>query len=153
MSKPLKLRAISPEDLTIVSALMQDAAVRVGDMGWQKADRRFAVVGSRYVHERRRWFRKPKGERVLTGLHFNDVVSVIQTEIDLSDKDHVLGLLAIRSEAMDNGNTAVQLDFSGTASIRLEVETIDLVVSDMSEPWDAIARPRHPDSAPNSIKD
>jgi len=146
MSKSLKLRAVTAEDLTVVSALMQDAAVRIGDLGWQKKERRFAIVASRFVHEQRRWFRKPKGERVLTGLHFNDVLSVSHIQIDPTDKDHVLGLLAIRSEPLDSGNVLVQLDFSGGSSIRLEVETIDAVASDMTQAWDAIARPRHPDA-------
>ena len=31
---PLRLRALDPEDLTVLSALVQDAVTQVGEVGW-----------------------------------------------------------------------------------------------------------------------
>ena len=47
----LKLLALDSEDLDIVSAHVQDAVVRVGDMGFAKADRRFVMLINRYAWE------------------------------------------------------------------------------------------------------
>ena len=143
MSSPLKLRAISAEDLTVMSALLQDAAIGIGNLTWLAGERRFALIASRFIHEKRRWFRKPKGERTRSGLHFSGVMRVTTHDIDLADKDRILGLLAIRSEAGDDGAAIIQLDFSGGAAIRLEVECIDAILSDIGDTWDALARPHH----------
>ena len=47
----LKLMALDGEDLEVISAHTQDATVRVGDMGFAKADRRFALIMNRYAWE------------------------------------------------------------------------------------------------------
>ena len=47
----LKLLALDSEDLDVISATTQDAIVRVGDMGFAKADKRFALLMNRYAWE------------------------------------------------------------------------------------------------------
>jgi hypothetical protein len=59
---------------------------------------------------------------------------------------------ACSSIAFEEGEApggVLDFTFSGGGALRLEVECIDLVLADVSEPWRAAARPRHPeDSAP-----
>ena len=55
----------------------------------------------------------------------------------------VLALLAIRAEPGSDGAATLELDFSGGAAIRLNVECIDAVLTDIGESWDALARPHH----------
>ncbi len=144
MSEALKLIAQTPVDLTIVSSLMQDTTVLIGDMAWLPAENRFALVGNRYRWEKRGWFRRPKGERVRTALHFTGINSAQLTGIDLQQKDLVLDLLNI--EAHETGvGVSILLNFAGEASIRLSAEAVDAVVSDLTGPWEAKARPRHKD--------
>ena len=45
---PLKIAALDPEDLAILSAHLQDAQVRVGDMAYLPDSQRFVVVGARF---------------------------------------------------------------------------------------------------------
>ena len=44
----LKLLALDSEDLDVISATTQDAIVRVGDMGYAKADQLFSLMMKRY---------------------------------------------------------------------------------------------------------
>lgn len=139
MTKALKIYGTSAEDIKIVSALFQDAAFKMEDMGWFPTERRFALVANRFVWEKPRWFKKPKGERVRTALHFENVEACKFQQLDQSDPKAVVSLLAIEAD----GEAALTLTFSGGAAIRLDVECIDFVASDLGESWDAIAKPHH----------
>jgi len=142
MSGPLKLIAQSEKDIQIISTLLQDMTVRIGDMAWLKGQYRFAFVGNRFRWEKKGWFRRPKGERIRTGLHLNDITSAKLHQIDLNDKDTVLELLDIEAHEQDEG-FVFRLNFAGGAAVHLEAEAIDGLVTDMGESWDAIERPRH----------
>ena len=48
---PLRLQALDAEDLALISAHLQDAAVRVGDIAFLKERRRFALVAARFDWE------------------------------------------------------------------------------------------------------
>lgn len=92
----LKLLALDSEDLDVVSAHVQDAVVRVGDMGYAKADRRFVLLMNRYVWEASD--NRGRGERRRAGLHFDYVTNAHADGIDLKQKDGVLELLAVGFE-------------------------------------------------------
>lgn len=144
MTKQLKLMGHSPEELTILSGLLQDTTVRVGDIAWLPEAHRFAFVGNRFRWEKKRRFFRPKGERVRTGFHLNSILKASLHQIDLKAKDDVLALLDI--EAHEHGEEFhILLNFAGGASIRLHAECIDASLSDMGEEWQAIERPRHED--------
>lgn len=144
MIEALKLIAQTPDDLTVISSLMQDTTVLVGDMAWLPKEQQFALVGNRYRWEKKGWFRRPKGERVRTAMHFSGINSAQLTGIDLSQKEEVLDLLNI--EAHETGiGVSILLNFAGEASIRLSAETIDAVVTDLTDAWEARARPSHKD--------
>lgn len=144
MSKQLKLIAQTPEDLTVVSSLMQDAAILVGDMAWLPAAHQFALVANRYRWEKKSWFRHPKGERLRSALHFSGVSKAQVSGFDLTDKEAVLDLLDI--EAHDTGvGYTILLQFAGDATVRLSAETVDAALTDLTESWDAVRRPAHED--------
>ena len=142
MSAPIKLIAQSEEDLAVISALLQDTAVRVGDIAWLPKEKRFAFVGNRFQWEKKKLFRRPKGERVRTAFHLNGISTAQLQDLDLKDADNVLDLLNIEATETENGFTIV-LNFSGGAAIRLQTEAIDAVATDISDSWDAVARPSH----------
>jgi len=53
VENPLRLRCEGAEDLTIVSALIQDAVVPVSEIAWQPAARRFGCLINRFRWEDR----------------------------------------------------------------------------------------------------
>ena len=139
MTSPLKLYATAEEDIAVISALFQDAALKVSDIAWLAEEKRFVFLANRFVWEKKRWFKKPKGERVRAAIHFNSVLKAQFQGIDLQDKNTVLALLAIEATT----DEYIQMTFSGGAAIRLQVECIDAAATDLSEEWDALARPDH----------
>jgi hypothetical protein len=136
------LAAEDAEDLQIISAKLQDAVGRVGDLVWLPKARRFAALLNRF-----KWENKRGGDnlRVRSGLYFNGVLSAKSHKIMRGDPDGVLSLLAIRFTAKgaeDPGGT-VELVFAGGGTIQLEVEAIDAGLSDESGEWAALGRPEH----------
>jgi len=140
------LAAQDAEDLKVISAALQDAVARVGDLVWLPKSRRFAALFNRFKWEAAEGKRgKGRNLRVRSGLHFNSVLSVKSHKIRLGAPDAVLSLLAIRftPRAQDDPAGTVELDFAGGGMIRLEVECIEAALADVSGPWAARGRPAH----------
>jgi len=142
MKTPLKLIAQNSEDITVVSALLQDMTVRIGDIAWLASEHRFAFIGNRFRWEKKRMFRRPRGERVRTAVHFSGVKAARLTGFNLKESDRVLALLHIEMQEQDSA-CHLQLMFAEGALIQIEADTIDAVVTDISESWQAINRPSH----------
>lgn len=136
----LKLRAEDVEDLAVISACLQDALVSVRDLAYVPEDRTFLLVANRF-----RWESGPPpdtGElgyqRTLCGISFGEVAAVSYSGFRRSDDALILSLLAIR---VDGG--AILLEFSGGATIRLEIGRILCHATDIGEPWPTQWQPRH----------
>lgn len=136
----LRLIAFDSEDLGVVSAHLQDALVRVGDMAWLPEQDRFVLVLSRFD-----WMACDAGrcERAVAQLTFDRVRTVRQCRIPQREPQTVLDLLAVTFEAGDAPAGAVVLTFSGGAAIRLEVECLEAHLGDLGPRWTAQSRPSH----------
>jgi hypothetical protein len=136
----LKLRAADADDLSVISAILQDALAPVAEMAFLPEDRQFVLVLNRF-----RW--EPgeaasgggRFERTLTGLCFSGVSRVQRRGFSPGDGDRILVLLALRAEG-----GAIYLDFSGGSSIRLDTDAIACRLDDLGEPWPTPWRPAHP---------
>ena len=137
----LKLLAEDEEDLKIISAHLQDALMRVGDMAWLPRRRRFVVVMSRFCWED--CGDRPKGERVEAGLHFDSVLKVQTRDVRREDPEALASLLAIEYTPAKEGGGHIDLVLCGGGLIRLTVECIDASLKDLSAPRPAVARPVH----------
>ena len=137
--EPLKLAAFDADDLAILSAHLQDAVVRIGDVSYVPEKRRFALVGRRFDWE------AAEGEprRRLTGCHFERVLSVKVRGIDRDHRDGLLNLLAITFEPEEPPSGCAILHFAGGACIRLELECIEALMKDLGPIWAAENRPVH----------
>ena len=80
--------------------------------------------------------------RNLCGITFAAVAGVSYHGIRRSEDERILSLLAIRV-GRDGEENAIQLEFSGGASIRLEVNRILCHAQDLGEPWPTPWQPRH----------
>jgi hypothetical protein len=137
----LKLRALDEEDLAVISAILQDALVTVGELVYLPEERRFVLVANRF-----RWEPQPgeaRQERTLSGLCIDEVVAVRRRGFRPRDQERILSLLAITAEPRDR-HTALLLEFAGGSSIRLEVGRILCHLDDLGEPWPTRWRPQHP---------
>ncbi|RST85184.1 DUF2948 family protein [Aquibium carbonis] len=139
----LKLLALDPEDLQVLSAHVQDAVLRVGDIDWRAHEKRVVIAMNRFVWEApRRLFRR-HDERRRAALHFDRVMAVKATGIDRDKPAEVLSLLAVRFVETQAPAGHVDLVFSGGATMRLDVECIEARLSDIGGAWEATSRPAH----------
>lgn len=139
--KPVRLAARDAEDLKVLSALLQDAVLRVRDMAYLPSENRFAMVLNRY-----RWEEPSAPERVRAGAHFDGVLSARIRGFAADAGEQPLSLLEIRFEPgadPDGLSGVVRLVFAGEAEVSLEVEAIDAALADIGKPWSAVGKPLH----------
>jgi hypothetical protein len=153
MSDPdrLKLAAIDEEDLAVVSAYVQDAVLKVGDMVYLPKERRFALAMNRFSWEKCDDGSRPDYERRRAALIFDRVTSVRTSQIDRSKPDQVLELLAVAFDPTDPPAGSVMLVFAGGAVVQVSVEVIEARLADLGVAWATKAKPCH-DSAENETK-
>lgn len=138
----LKLLALDSEDLEVISTHVQDAVIRVGDMGYARKDRRFALLMNRFDWESGAG-RRDKGLRKRAALHFDGVQSVATAGIDTNAHDGVLELLAIHFEPIDGPAGIIEFNFAGGGTVRLGVECLEARLADLGAVWAATAKPAH----------
>ncbi|GGA87874.1 hypothetical protein GCM10011491_14530 [Brucella endophytica] len=141
----LKLVALDDQDLQIISAHLQDAVLKVGDLEYLPQEKCFVAAGNRFVWERAAsgLFGKRTFERRRSVLHFGCVTAVKVSGIDRSRKDDVLSLLAVRFLPGEAPEGVVELTFSGNAAIRLDVECVEAKLTDLGPAWETRAKPEH----------
>ena len=139
----LKLIALDPEDLQVLSCHLQDAVIRVEDMAFLKQEMRFAAIANRFDWERAATDDRGPFERRRAGLRFERVTAARVHGFDLRQKDTALALLALTFEAADDPSGAVTLNFAGGGAVRLEVECIEAELRDLGAAWRANTKPVH----------
>lgn len=142
--EPLGLIAADTDDLQVVSAVMQDAVAKVGEMAFLPRARRFALLANRFVWEEGATKERGPWHRVRTGLHFEDVARVRTKALDLGNKSAVVSILAVAFEPEgDEGAGTITLRLGGGGAIALDVESINAAAEDLSPPWRTQNRPDH----------
>lgn len=137
----LKLLALDDEDLAVISAHVQDAVLKVEDIGLARQDRRFALLMNRFAWEEDVPGKKPQRKR--SALRFEYVDDVKYTGIDLQAREGVLELLTVTFEPTDAPSGIVELAFAGGGTIRLTVECLEARLHDLGGAWAARHRPQH----------
>lgn len=145
--KPLRLKAMDGEDLTVLSSLAQDAVFPASEMKWDRKARRFALLINRF-----RWEDAPNAkigkrqvERVQAVLSIEDVVAVQTQGVSGRDADTIHALLSVTFEAGDDGTGRVILTLSGDGAIAIDVEALEIMLRDVTRPYIAPSRkvPQH----------
>ena len=150
----LRLLAVDPDDLAILSAHCQDAVVKLKDCRYRPGGNQFVVEMNRFVWEtaagasRFRLFKRAEYERRRAVLHFDRITAVRHLGLDLNAGDQVLVLLALKFEPADAPSGVIQLVFAGGSTIRLEAEVIEAQLTDVGGAWSTTARPDHERTAP-----
>jgi hypothetical protein len=136
----LRLLALDAEDLAVVSAHLQDARVRWGDMAFVAGERRFALLADRFD-----WCAAGAGrmERLSAGLHFESVIKVSFRGSQPQGPDAELNLLSISFQETDKPAGRVYLTFSDGAVIRLDVECLEGQLRDLGPRHAVAEKPGH----------
>jgi DUF2948 family protein len=134
---PLQLLAEDQEDLAVISAALQDAVAKVGDVVFEARARRLTIAFNRF-----RW-EADKRQRVRSALQLGGVLKVEARKIRRDRRDAVLELLAIGFEPGDAPGGVLTLSFAGGGDLRARVECVDAVLADLSEPWPTSRAPAH----------
>ena len=145
MENLLRLKAAGLDDLEVISACLQDALTRVGDMTFLAEEGRFVVIFSRFMWENADVAPGAKGMRVRTGLHFDNVATVSTQGIDQGDREGLLPLLAVVGAPAGDG-VRITLQFAGGGSLRLDAASVSAQLRDMGLPWPTPSRPDHADA-------
>ena len=142
MSKhePLRLLAEDEDDLAVISAALQDAIAKVGDIEWDARGRRVTLALNRYLWETPAGL---LGNRVRTGLQFGSVLAVKSRNLRRDPPDAVIELLAVRFEPGEAPGGAIRLAFAGGGDLELTGECVDAALADVSAPWPTPSTPAH----------
>ena len=143
---PMRLRALDAEDLRVISAAVQDSVFPITEMRWIRGKRRFAVLLNRFRWEEPAAPGHP-AERVRSILAIEDVQKVATQGIDREDHETILSLLSIGWEAGEDGTGRLVLTLAGDGGIALDVEALEVSLTDVTRPYRAISgrTPTHPD--------
>jgi hypothetical protein len=134
---PLQLLAQDADDLAVMSAALQDAIAKVGDIALEPRARRLTIAFNRF-----RWEAGHK-QRVRAALQIGGVLKVQTRKIRRDRRDAVIELLAISFEPGEAPGGVITFSFAGGGDLRAQVECIDAVLADVSAPWPTPRVPAH----------
>jgi hypothetical protein len=133
----LKLLAHDPEDLAVVSAALQDAVGKIGDIQFESEAGRLTMTLNRF-----RW-EAGRRERVRSAIQLGSVRRVQARRLRRDARNAVVELLGVSFEPSEPPGGVVTFAFAGGGDLRAEVECLDLVLVDISGPWAARGVPVH----------
>ena len=145
----IKLMAHDAQDLSVISALMQDAIGKTSEIAWLPEKRIFALVLNRFRWEDAETAKAESRpyERVRAGLHIEDVSAAKFTGFDIAKGQEAFEILSISFTSEEDGTGHVTIDCAGGAGFDLTVETLDVRMADMDTVWQTEHLPQHKDAS------
>lgn len=148
---PLRLIALDEEDLVVISTCLQDAVFLSRDLRYAATGQngenqlgQFELSTNRLIPDNRRWFFKRPQRRRAT-LMVKRVSAIRSVGIDRNLADEVHNLLTVQFEKNGEGpDGSLVFVLSGGAEIVLDIEAIEISLSDVSGSWEARGTPHHP---------
>ncbi|MDJ0921220.1 MAG: DUF2948 family protein [Henriciella sp.] len=137
--KPLRLIVQDGDDLEIVSAAVQDAVLKAGNLKLHRRERRFTIELNRY-----RWETPEDKSRVRAILGVDTVLGVRTRAVSKADPDMVMSLLSLEfTPDPEPPGGKLSILFSGDGELELQVEALDLTLLDSTYEWSTRAKPDH----------
>ena len=145
--RALYLGAFTPQDVEIISTILQDSIFCINDLAWLKKKQRVAVLVNRFRWENKSEYidKNSAPERVKSLLIIDNVLNISSQGIDRSDDSEPLNLLNLDLKKTKK-NIFLTLLLSNLAAIRCELEAIELSIKDVTRPYKAHSEniPYHP---------
>jgi len=136
---PLRLLAQDADDLAIISAAMQDAVAKVGDITFEPKARLLTIAFNRYCWE------SGGNERVRSALQLGGVMKLQARKLRRGARDAVIEVLAVTFDAAEPPGGLITISCAGGGDLRATVECVDAVLADVSKPWPTARAPAHKD--------
>lgn len=125
-----KLAALDEDDLAVISAHIQDAAVVAGDILWRQGEMRL-IVAMRRMDCEDILAGDCVPRRLISALRFDRVLSCQSREIDMSAPELPLTLLGLEFHPGKKPGGQVLLLFASGGVLRLEVECLECELADL----------------------
>ncbi len=143
----LYLGALTPDDVDVISTILQDSIFYINDMAWLKKKRQVAVLVNRFRWENKSEYIEQNSapERVKSLLIIDNVLNISSQGIDRSDSSAPLNLLNLDLKKTKK-NMFLTLILSNFGAIRFELDAIELSIKDVTRPYQAHSKniPFHP---------
>jgi Protein of unknown function (DUF2948) len=94
MNPPLKLIALDADDLSVISAHVQDARVQATDIIWRQDEKRL-VIGMNRLDWEQTLAGETSPRRLIAALRFDRVLACKSRNIDLESSERALDLVGI----------------------------------------------------------
>jgi hypothetical protein len=142
ISKNLKLSATSDEDLSVISAHLQDSITQIVNIVHLKKNKIFLIQFNRFMWEdvEKGVFRKNK--RTQSIFKLENVFSVYSKNLNQKNKNRFLDFLAIESKQLFDKGYEITLHFAGDILIKVNTEVIDCFLDDQGVSWETKNKPK-----------
>ena len=128
----LRLVALDADDLSVISAHVQNARVQASDIVWRQDEKRLVVGMSRLD-----WKQTLSGgtapRRLIAALRFDRVLACKSRNIELEHPQAVLELVGIEFHPGEAPGGSALLLFSHGGALRLDVECLECELTDLGD--------------------
>jgi hypothetical protein len=126
----LKLIALDADDLSVISAHVQDAHVQTSDIVWRQDEKRL-VVGMNRLDWEQTLSGGTRPRRLIAALRFDRVLACKSRNIDLEQPQATLELVGIEFHPGESPSGSALLLFNHGGALRLDVECLECELTDL----------------------
>ena len=134
--KKIHLYGSDIEDYEVLSSLIQDAAIPTSEMKFDKIEKQFFIVCSRFSWENR--LQNKGNKRIVSGICFDNVIEVKKKNFPSFNSENILNFLTLKKE-----RGFIELIFSNNILIKLVGNNISFRIDDLNKEWPTIFSPNH----------
>ena len=134
--KKIHLYGSDIEDYEVLSSLIQDAAIPTSEMKFDKVERQFFLVCSRFSWESR--LQNKGNKRIVSGICFDNVIEVKKKNFPSFHSENILNFLTLKKVT-----GFIELIFSNNILIKLVGNNISFRIDDLNKEWPTIFSPNH----------
>ena len=134
--KKIHLYGSDIEDYEVLSSLIQDAAFPTSEMKFDKVERQFFLVCSRFSWESK--LQNKGNKRIVSGICFDNVIEVKKKNFPSFNSESILNFLTLKKVT-----DFIELIFSNNILIKLVGNNISFRIDDLNKEWPTIFSPNH----------
>ena len=134
--KKIHLYGSDIEDYEVLSSLIQDAAIPTSEMKFDKIEKQFFLVCSRFSWESR--LQNKGNKRIVSGICFDNVIEVKKKNFPSFNSVNILNFLTLKKVT-----GFIELIFSNNILIKLVGNNISFRIDDLNKEWPTIFSPNH----------